>query len=379
MTPPILRRASGGPPAPRHAWPVAVPHGGPDYAELAGLGLQAESLIDFSVNCNPLGASPRAMRALSSVDPSRYPDRQALRLRAGLAAAHDVSPDDVLAGNGSTELIWLLASVYLDPGDVAVVVGPTFGEYEAAIRRRRAEPVIVRASAADGFRPRLEELVGVIQETRPRLVFVCNPNNPTGQALTSDELAVLLAACDETLLIVDEAYRDFADGLASALELRSDPRVVVLRSLTKSFGLGGLRLGYTIAQPSVIEAVQRAQPPWSVNAAAQTAGLAALGDTAHVAAGRQLARRAKAYLVDGLGRLGLRCLPSCTSFWLVEVGDAAELRRQLLVRGILVRDCSSFGLPKHIRLAARPLAQCEKLLSVLEYLYRDREGAGARI
>ena len=123
----------------------------------------------------------------------------------------------------------------------------------------------------------------------------------------------------------------------------------------------------------MVEALGRAQPPWSVNALAQAAGLAALGDDEHLAAGRRLAAEAKAYLVDGLGRLGLPCLPSRTNFWLVEIGDAAGLRRRLLPRGILVRDCASFGLPRHIRLAARPLSECERLL---EALAADYEGLG---
>ena len=391
------------PPEPHIRWPGAVLHGGPDYAELARLGLRADDLLDFSVNSNPLGPSPLALRALAAVDPSRYPDREALRLRTALADLHGVRPDEVLVGNGCVELIHLLGQVYLRPGDVALVVGPTFGEYEAAARRQGAETVVFRAAAADNFEPRSEALVALIQATRPRLLFLCNPNNPTGRALGLDELTAILAACDEALLLVDEAYIDFVDDrrpgprssacperserigppacpeprpelaewlaegsvLESALALRGDRRVVVLRSLTKNFGLAGLRLGYAVAAPQVVEALERAQPPWSVNALAQAAGLAALGDAEHLSAGRRLAAEAKAYLVDGLGRLGLPCLPSRTNFWLVEVGDAAALRRRLLPRGILVRDCASFGLPRHIRLAARPLPECERLLEAI--------------
>jgi histidinol-phosphate aminotransferase len=161
---------------------------------------------------------------------------------------------------------------------------------------------------------------------------------------------------------------DFAEGVPSALDLCRDPRVVVIRSLTKNFGLAGLRLGYAVAEPIVVEALSRSRPPWTVNALAQAAGLAALGDEHHLQEGRRLARRAKALLVDHLGRLGLECVPSRANFWLVEVGDAAELRHQLLLHGILVRDCASFGLPRHIRLAARPLPECERLLGAIERL-----------
>ena len=355
-------------PTPRGVWPDAVSHGGPDHAELARLGLRADRLLDFSVNSNPLGASPRAVRALGAVDVSRYPDRESLGLRAALAAAHDVRLDEVLTGNGSVELIWLLAQVYLEAGDRAMIVGPTFGEYEAAVRRQGADPIVVAAQQADDFQPCAEDLVTLVGMTRPRVIFLCNPNNPTGQAVELETLRRLLAARGETLLVVDEAYLDFAEGVLSALDLRRDPRVVVLRSLTKNFGLAGLRLGYAVAAPAVIEALRRAQAPWSVNALAQAAGVAALGDAEHLLAGVRLARLARTYLADGLASVGLRCLPSRTNFWLVEVGDVAELRRRLLGRGILVRDCASFGLPRHVRLAARPLDACARLVATLSTL-----------
>ena len=357
-----------GLPVPRQPSVAPVPHGGPDYAELAALGIRPENLLDFSVNSNPLGPSPRALRALELVDVARYPDTEALRLRAGLAAEHDADPAEVLVGNGSVELIWLLADAYLGPGDRALVVGPTFGEYAAATRRRGAEVVEVLGGAADGYRPPLAEVLTRIAATRPRLVFVCNPNNPTGHLRAPDELAAILDACGDALVVVDEAYLDFVDGAATALALRRDPRVVVLRSLTKNFGLAGLRLGYLVAHPDVVAALAHARPPWTVNAFAQAAGLAALGDPDHLDAGRRLARKAKALVVDGLTRLGLPCLPSRANFWLVEVGDAAGLRRELLRRGILLRDCASFGLPGHARIAARPLDECERLLDVVSGL-----------
>lgn len=353
------------PPRPRRLWPRPVPHGGPNHAELARLGIDPNDVLDFSVNSNPLGPSPRALRAIVTVDPSKYPDREATDLRSALAEADEVAPDEILVGNGSVELIWLLAQVYLDAGDRALVVGPTFGEYEAAIRRQGAEVAVFGAAAADDFRPRPDDLLAAVRMARPRLVFVCNPNNPTGHALGPTELARILDACGESLLVVDEAYLDFADGVESALALRRDPRVVVIRSMTKNFGLAGLRLGYAVADRSVIRELAAAQPPWSVNALAQAAGIAAMSDREHLRAGLVLAARSKAYLADGLSGLGLKSLPSRTNFWLVPVDNGAELRRRLLRHGVLVRDCASFGLPEHVRLAARPLAECDRLLRAL--------------
>ena len=142
----------------------------------------------------------------------------------------------------------------------------------------------------------------------------------------------------------------------------------MLRSLTKNHGLAGLRLGYLVADPVVVDAVNQARPPWTVNALAQAAGLAALGDDEHLVEGRRLARRAKARLVDGLARLELACVPSRTSYWLVQVGNGRLVRDELLRRGILVRDASSFGLPDYIRVASRSLDDCERLLAALSWL-----------
>jgi histidinol-phosphate/aromatic aminotransferase/cobyric acid decarboxylase-like protein len=141
---------------------------------------------------------------------------------------------------------------------------------------------------------------------------------------------------------------------------------VLLRSMTKQYGLPGLRLGYAVASPAVIRELAAWQPTWSVSAPAQAAGLAALADHDHVAAGRQAVAEARAYLIPQLEGLGYRCLPSVASFWLVEVGDASGLRQRLLRQGILVRDCTSFGLPAHIRLAARPTPECARLIAALE-------------
>lgn len=356
-------------PEPRLPAVPKVEHGGPDFAELAALGIRPEALLDFSVNKNPLGVSPRAQRALDLVEPSAYPDARCLRLRGGLAAAHEVHPDQILVGNGSVELIWLLGQVYLAPGDEVVIVGPTFGEYEAASRRAGARITQIDATEDDGFRPDLDLIAETIRRIRPRLVFLCNPNNPTGQVLDAGDVRSLLEGLGEALLIVDEAYMELADGVESVVELgQSDPRLVVLRSLTKSHGLAGLRLGYMIAAPAIVEAVGQAQPPWSVNAFAQAAGIAALGDEEHAAEGRRLARRARALLVDGLERLGLSCVPSRAGYWLVKVGDGRRVRDELLRRGILVRDAHSFGLPAYIRVAARPIDECERLLAVLDGL-----------
>ena len=309
------------------------------------------------------------MRALQLVDPAAYPDDASLRLRGALGSLHDVHPDEVLAGNGSVELIWLLARAYLATGDDVLIVGPTFGEYAAAARQQGCAPFEVGASEQDDFRPDVDRVVAEIRRIRPRLVFLCHPNNPTGQALGLDDVERMLGALGDGLLVVDEAYIDLADGVESTLALRgADRRLVVLRSLTKSHGLAGLRLGYIVADREVAAVVGGARPPWMVNAFAQAAGLAALGDEAYLLEGRRLARLAKARLIDGLELLGLACVPSRANYWLVQVGQGRQVRDDLLRRGILVRDSTSFGLPSYIRVAARPLDECDRLLGALSWL-----------
>jgi histidinol-phosphate aminotransferase len=357
------------PPAPRARLIERVEHGGTNVRLLGQFGVDPGTVLDFSVNSNPLGTSPRAFRAMQLVDPSVYPDSGCLRLSAALAAAHDVAPDNILVGNGSVELIWLLAQTYLHIGDTALIVGPTFGEYAAGVLRTGASVVQHDADEQRAFVPDVDALVALIRETGPRLVFLCNPNNPTGQMLEHDDIRRLLSALGDALLLVDEAYVDLADGVESVTPLlRDDARLVVLRSLTKSHGLAGLRLGYLVAAPEITAAVAQAQPPWTVNAFAQAAGIAALGDDEHLQAGQRLARRARARLVDGFAQLGLSCVPTRTSYWLVRVGDGRHVRDELLRRGIMVRDCGSFGLPAYIRVASRPMEECDQLLTVLHRL-----------
>jgi histidinol-phosphate aminotransferase len=342
-----------------------VVHGGLDTAELERLGVRPDGVADFSVSTNPLGPSPVALAAARAADPGRYPDRGCLALRRALAADLAVDPDCILVANGSAELIWLLALAYLRPGDSAFILEPTFGEYRAASRLLGADVSEWRASPGDHFRIDVDAVVDALHRFAPRLAFFCNPNNPTGAWLTQPELRLLLDALSDGLLVVDEAYLDLAGRDSPARPLLERDNLVVVRSMTKDYGLPGLRLGYALAAPSGIRALAAAQPPWSVNAAAQAAGLAALADSAHVAAGRRAAAEARAYLTPRLEALGYRCLPSVANFWLVEVGDATALRRRLLERGILVRDCTSFGLPGFIRLAARPIEECERLVAAL--------------
>ncbi len=342
---------------------VAV-HGSLDLAELARRGLHPDQVVDFSVNANPFGPSPAVGAALAQVPVDRYPDRECGALRRALAVHLHVAPEQIVAGNGTADLLWLLALAFLRAGDAVFIVGPTFGEYgrAAALMGATSETWMAQASAGFAVDPALVD--AALQRARPRLAFLCNPNNPTGQAVSLKVVASWASAHSRTLFVVDEAYLAFAAGARSALTLNA-ANVLVLRSMTKDHALAGLRLGYLAGPEALVAAVAAVRAPWSVNALAQAAGVAALSDPAHLAESLANLRQAKSQLLAGLGELGLNCVPSATHFFLVKVGDGTALRDTLLRKGILVRDCASFGLPEYVRIATRRPEENARLLAAL--------------
>lgn len=354
------------------------PHGGPDYAELAALGVRPEDVLDFSASTNAYGPPPGVAEALAACDLTRYPDRGAAPLAAALAERAGVTADRVLVGNGAAGLIWALALAWLRPGDLAFVVGPTFGEYAAASRLLRAEVVEWRsdgecAREKPGFSEKpgflMSALRAALAAGKPRLVWLCNPNNPTGAYLDAAALDALLAAAPDALWVLDEAYRPFVAEPWPSLPLVERGHVALLRSLTKDCALPGVRLGYLLAAPEVVSRCAAAQPPWSVGAPAIACGLAALRGMDQVAATTAALRDEARRLARALTADGWRVLPSATHFMLVEVGDAAAVRLELLRNDhIQVRNCASFGLPGLIRIAARVPVENDRLIEAMKKL-----------
>jgi threonine-phosphate decarboxylase len=344
--------------------PAPAEHGGLDFVELARLGLRAEEVLDFSANVNPYGPPPGVREALAGVPLDRYPDRECLALRAALAEQLGVSRECVLPGNGASELIGLAALAFLRPGDRALVLGPTYAEYARAARLAGARVVNWQAREEDNFSVSPEEVLRELRRVRPQLVFVCTPNNPTGTMLEPGTVARWARRLPRTRIVVDEAYLPFVPDSRSSLDA-SAANVLVLGSLTKDFGLAGLRLGFAAGPASLLEPLRRLQPPWSVNALSQAAGVAALRDPGHHARTLGLLAAAKADLAAGLSGLGLEVLPSAGPFFLVRVGDGAGFRRVLLERGILVRDATSFGLPAYVRISPRTPEENGRLLAAV--------------
>ncbi len=337
-------------------------HGALDYEELWRRGLNADEVLDFSANTNPYGPAPAVRTAIAAAVVERYPDREALVFRAAVAAALAVPIERIIAGNGASELIQLTALAFVRPGDPVLVVGPTYGEYARAAGLMGARVVTTQAEVEDDFEPGSVPVGIQLKRLAPRLVFVCNPNNPTGAAVEPKFLTALARRHPATLFVVDEAYQPFAVDVGSVVNCATD-NMLVLRSMTKDYGLAGLRLGYAVGAEPLVEALRRVQPPWSVNAMAQAAGVAALDNPDHRAHSLASLHQAKDMLIAGLTRIGLPPVPSRVCFFLVRVGDGAAFREELLRRGILVRDCVSFGLPAYVRISARRPEENERLLA----------------
>ncbi len=339
-------------------------HGALDYNELQALGLEPDRIIDFSANVNPYGPSLRVGEILTTVPVGRYPDREVIALREALAVYHGVSPDHIIVGNGAAELIWLVALAFVHPGDVAVVLAPTFAEYARSVHMMHGRVVEWRARPEDTFTIHTQEVADLLAHTQPRLCFLCNPNNPTGQIYSLEALAAWADAHPRTLFVVDEAYINFVPGLVSALNLKRG-HILVLRSMTKDYALAGLRLGYAVGHVDVVAAMRQVQPPWSVNAVAQVAGVAALSDQNHLRVTIAATLREKETFVARLRYLGLDVVPSATHFFLARVGNARRFRQALLAHGILVRDSASFGLPEYVRISTRLPGENSLLISCL--------------
>ena len=346
-------------------------HGGPNEAELRQSGLTAGEVIDFSVCSNPFMPPPELSEVCSNVGIDRLPDSEATMFRERLSEKLGVHPDNILAGNGSLEPLRLVALSFISPGDPVLILEPTFGEYRVACHISGAEVICQWANGEDNFTHHIEETVDLIKRSRPRCIFICNPNNPSGRYLSKHEITDILDASKDTLLVIDEAYISFVENNWSSLDLIERDNVVILRSMSKDYALAGLRLGYIVARREIVDILKKVKPPWNVNAVAQQAGIIALDDSVHLERAKREIIKAKQFLTDELRRLGFAIVPSETHFFLMRVDDTGGFRTALLKQGLLVRDCTSFGLPEYVRIATRTIPECQILINAIKEMIKQ--------
>jgi histidinol-phosphate aminotransferase len=297
-------------------------------------------VIKLASNENPLGPSPKAMAVINDgvATLHRYPDGGAFRLREAIADRWKVSADQVILGNGSDEILSFLARTFLAPGDEAVMADQTFVIYKMEVMAAHGKAVVVPLVQ---WRHDVTAMADAITE-RTRLLFLCNPNNPTGTMVSADEVTSLLARVPEHVVVVfDEAYfeyvrsAEFPDSMAYVQQGRN---AIVLRTFSKIYGLAGLRIGYGVTTPEIANFLNRVRPPFNANSLAQLAALAALDDDEHVANSRAVNQAGMDQVVSGLQALGFAPIASETNFVYVDVGrDGRRIFEALLRLGVIIR------------------------------------------
>lgn len=354
------------------------------YDTAAESSLPEDQTLDLSANENPLGPSPRSLAALAATSGNchRYPDRRGTALRAALADRHGLDASQLILGNGSCELLDLIARATLAPGDQAVIATPSFLPYRSAIQRAHGEIVQVPLSADYRFDlDRMAEQVG----TRTRLVILGHPNNPTGTTLGAEELERFLDRLpDQAVVLVDEAYRDYVtrpDAADAIALLKSGRPVVAVRTFSKLYALAGLRIGYAAALPALAAQIESLRPHYNTNSMAQAAALACLADDEHIRRSLALNRTGLAALARGCTDLGLAQVPSEANFLLVRTGNADDITAAMQAWGVLVKSGTPFGLPDHIRISVGTpagIARCLKTLQTVMDDYRNNHSMNSR-
>jgi histidinol-phosphate aminotransferase len=332
--------------------------------------------IKLASNENPLGPSPKAMAAVA--DALRavhlYPDGSAFYLRRRLADRHGVSPDDILVGNGSNEIIELIVRTFLRPRDEAVMADQAFVIYRMVVQAVAATPRVIPLR---NFTHDLEAMAEAVTP-RTRLIFLANPNNPTGTIFRRTAWEAFLRGLPprQLLVVADDAYADYVEDpeYPDTIALRGDGNVpvVTLRTFSKLYGLAGLRIGYAVAPAPVIEAMQRIRQPFNVNALALVGALAALEDVEHVQRTLAVNREGMRVLTEAFRRLELPFVPSAANFILVRVGHGLAVYEALLRQGVIVRPMDGYGLPEYLRVTIGLPEENARFIEALETALRSR-------
>lgn len=343
--------------------------------DVAGMRERVQWLVELGSNENPYGPSPRAraavLDALHLVH--RYPDPRGARLKSALAALHGVEPSRIVLGNGSHELLMLLAQVFAGPGDEVVYPQYGFAVFALATQAAGAAPRVAAALPTDAAMPLGHDVDALLAAVGPatKLLYLANPNNPTGTWLDGDALRRLVEAVPpEVIVVVDEAYAEMADApdYRSAMPLaRERGNVVVTRTFSKAYALAGLRCGYAVAAEGLVAVVERIRESFNVNGLALAACEAALEDTAHLAWARERNAEQRTALAQALDARGVGTLPSQTNFLLARFGErTVAIEDALLQRSVVLRPTGGYGLPAFSRITVGTADENRRLLAALD-------------
>lgn len=342
-------------------------HGGKIQEAAFRLGVDESSLVDFSVSLNPyLAIDPREAARLAYGSIFSYPDNRYVKFRSSAARFAGVNADNIIPGNGSMEIIRLIAEAVLEKGDTVAIPCPTFGEYERQCRLFGSD--IRRIPMGDVINKKLSGLDG------SRIAFFCNPNNPDGRLLSATDVEHVVQYCREhdILSVVDEAFIDLADPTQSVAGLvEKYDNLLVMRSLTKCFAIPGMRLGFGISGKAAADILNSARLTWNLDSMAAEIGAYYMDNAgACLEASRAYIEKERAWLIGSIGRIkGISPQPSSANYFIADVSGtgmtAGELAERMLRERIIVRDCASFGLPYHVRLAVRTREDNERLVEAI--------------
>jgi histidinol-phosphate aminotransferase len=331
--------------------------------------------VKLASNENPLGASPLAIEAAmaAATDLARYPDGGGFALTRALARKHGVDPQAVTLGNGSNDVLEMVARAFLGPGYEAVFSAHAFAVYPIVTQAVGATARVAQATDGQSGQPYAHDLeaMAALVGAATRVVFLANPNNPTGTWLQAEDLERFISSMPgHVLVVVDEAYFEYvsAPEYPNCIPwIAQHPNLIVTRTFSKAYGLAGLRVGYGVSRPEVADLLNRVRQPFNVNMIAQAAALAALEDAAHLHEGIRINREGMVQLTNAFARMGLSWIESAGNFVCVDVGrPAAAVYEDLLRAGVIVRPVASYGLPQHLRITVGLPAENARLIAALE-------------
>ena len=363
---------------------IAPYHGGRPISEVARqFGLAEDQIVKLASNENPLGMSPRGRQAMlaASEDLGRYPDGNGHDLRAALVKRFNLKPDWITLGNGSNDILELVARSFLSEGRSSVFSAHAFAVYALATQATGAQAIVVPAKHADLGHDLVAMRAAIREDTA--VVWVANPNNPTGSFLEPDVLEAFIAAVpSQTIVVLDEAYVEYLDpkeAIPSFEWVERYPNLVVSRSFSKAYGLAGLRVGFGVAQPWVTDLLNRVRQPFNVNSLAMAAAAESLFDDEFLRRTAVLNAEGLTYLSEALKARGLTPLPSKGNFILVDLRPRLEpsadrpslgvwLFEALMARGVITRPVANYGLPHHLRISIGTRAELDAFLKALDAL-----------
>ena len=354
--------------SPSYIRAIAPYQPGKPISELAReMGLEESGIVKLASNENPLGVSPLALAAIEVElrHLARYPDGNGFSLKQALAARYRVQDDQIVLGNGSNDVLELVARCFLGNGTSAVMSQHAFVVYHLATQVAGATKL---ETPAKDYGHDLAAMASAVRDDT-RVIWIANPNNPTGTFVAAPEVEAFLQHVPRrVIVVVDEAYNEYLPREAQVDSVRwlvHFPNLVITRTFSKAYGLAGLRVGFALAHPEVADLMNRVRQPFNVSSVAQIAAQAALDDREFVRESIEINRSGMRQIVEGLGRLGLQHIPSFGNFVSFRAGAAAQVYQRLLRQGVIVRPIGMYGLPEHLRVSIGLPAENERFLSAL--------------